>query len=95
MAEVITTLHPENDESIDLYPNIKKENIPANAIETDKIANEAVTENKLDPELQARLADEVVIIVSFATTFLCKSRRSFILACTSVACTISTLVHCI
>lgn len=62
MAEVITTLHPENDDTIDLYPNIKKENIPANAIETAKIANEAVTENKLDPALQARLADEVVIV---------------------------------
>lgn len=62
MAEVITTLHPENDETIDLYPNIKKENIPAGAIETSKIANEAVTEEKLNPALQARLTDEVVIV---------------------------------
>ena len=28
MADKITTLHPENDTSINLYPNVKEENIP-------------------------------------------------------------------
>ena len=50
MADVITTLHPENDETINLYPNIKKDNIPANAIDTGKLANESVTEAKLANE---------------------------------------------
>ncbi len=70
MAEVITTLHPENDETIDLYPNIKKENIPANAIDASKIANEAITENKLDPALQAKLNDEVCILTLSGTSGL-------------------------
>lgn len=37
--EIITTLHPEQDPNTNLYPNIKKENIPDGSID----------ENKLDP----------------------------------------------
>ena len=32
MSEILTTLHPDNDENTNLYPNIKKENIPAKAV---------------------------------------------------------------
>ena len=32
MADIITTLHPENDENTNLYPNVKKENIPSKSI---------------------------------------------------------------
>ena len=37
MTDFITTLHPENDSSVNLYPNIKKENIPSNAIDRNKL----------------------------------------------------------
>ena len=37
MADIITNLHPDNDPSTNLYPNIKKENIPSKSISTDKL----------------------------------------------------------
>lgn len=37
MADIITTLHPENDNETNLYPNIKKENIPSEAINRSKL----------------------------------------------------------
>lgn len=38
MSDIITTLHPENDESINLYPNIKKENIPNGSVDESKLS---------------------------------------------------------
>lgn len=35
--EIITNLHPDNDPNTNLYPNIKKENIPSKSISTDKL----------------------------------------------------------
>lgn len=35
--EIITTLHPDQDPNIDLYPNVKKENIPNNSIDRTKL----------------------------------------------------------
>ena len=43
--EIITTLHPQSDEDTNLYPNIKKENIP----------NEAIDINKLDDGIKSLL----------------------------------------
>ena len=40
MNEIITTLHPENDENINLYPNIKLENIPLYSIDKSRLNNE-------------------------------------------------------
>lgn len=37
MTDIITTLHPENDANTNLYPNIKKENIPNNSIDRTKL----------------------------------------------------------
>ena len=37
MADIITNLHPDGDENTNLYPNIKKENIPSKSISTDKL----------------------------------------------------------
>ena len=34
---IITNLHPDNDPNTNLYPNIKKENIPNKSISTDKL----------------------------------------------------------
>ena len=41
MADIITNLHPDNDPNTNLYPNIKKENIP----------NKSITTNKLDDDV--------------------------------------------
>ena len=43
MAEIITTLHPDGDENTNLYPNIKKENIPSKSISTDKLDNNVLS----------------------------------------------------
>lgn len=45
--DIITTLHPEQDENTNLYPNIKRENIP----------NGAVNKNKLDESIIEELED--------------------------------------
>lgn len=37
MADIITNLHPDGDVNTNLYPNIKKENIPSKSISTDKL----------------------------------------------------------
>lgn len=43
--EILATLHPENNPNDDLFPNVKKENIPSKAINL----------SKLSPEVQAKL----------------------------------------
>ena len=43
MAEIITNLHPDGDESTNLYPNIKKENIPYKAISTNKLDDDVLS----------------------------------------------------
>ena len=43
MADIITNLHPDGDESTNLYPNIKKENIPNKSISTDKLDNNVLS----------------------------------------------------
>ncbi len=45
MVEIITTLHPENNPNDDLFPNVKKENIPSKAINLEKLSDEV--KNKL------------------------------------------------
>lgn len=43
MADIITTLHPENDDATNLYPNIKKENIPDGSIDLIKLDNSVIS----------------------------------------------------
>ena len=40
MSDIITTLHPENEENTNLYPNIKKENIPNKTIDRNKLTDD-------------------------------------------------------
>ena len=47
MAQVITTLKKKGDISVDIYPNIKAENVPNNAIDENKIADNSITTNKI------------------------------------------------
>lgn len=37
MADIITTLHPENDADTNLYPNIKRDNIPDGSVNASKL----------------------------------------------------------
>ena len=58
MSELIKTLHKKGDASVEIYPNIKAENIPDGSIDyiklkqyavtTDKIANSGVTNIKIN-----------------------------------------------
>lgn len=48
MSEILQTLRKKNDTSVEVYPNIKSDNIPADAITTAKILDGAVTENKIN-----------------------------------------------
>ena len=45
MAEILATLHPDNNPNDDLYPNVKKENIPSKAINLSKLSPEV--QNKI------------------------------------------------
>ena len=38
--EILATLHPDNNPNDDLFPNVKKENIPSKAINLDKLSDE-------------------------------------------------------
>lgn len=52
MSEILQTLRKKNDTSVEVYPNIKSDNIPADAITTAKILDGAVTEDKLEGNIQ-------------------------------------------
>lgn len=57
MSDIITTLHPENDESVNLYPNIKKENIPDKAIDKNKLSDGVLNElNAINEQLAPAIA---------------------------------------
>ena len=43
MADIITNLHPDGDKNTNLYPNIKKENIPSKSISTDKLDDNVIS----------------------------------------------------
>lgn len=48
MSDVITTLHKKGDNTVNVYPNIKSDNIPDDSITTDKIVNNAITTDKIE-----------------------------------------------
>lgn len=62
MAEIITTLHKKGDASVDVYPNIKSDNIPNGAITNAKIADNAISTAKLQDTsvTTAKIADGAV-----------------------------------
>lgn len=47
MSEIITTLHEKGTPENEIYPNIKGENIPDNAVTTPKVYNNAITSAKI------------------------------------------------
>lgn len=48
MSEIITTLHEKGNPSNEVYPNIKGDNIPNNAITTAKVNDNAITNEKIN-----------------------------------------------
>ena len=48
MSKVITQLYEKGNHAVEIYPNIVKENIPNDAIETDKIVDASITSDKLE-----------------------------------------------
>lgn len=74
MSEIITTLHKKDDPTVDVYPNIKHENIPSLTITDDKIANNAIITNKLsdnsvtNPKIANRAITEAKIDFMAITT---------------------------
>ena len=47
MSEVIKTLTKKGDASVEVYPNIKRDNIPSGAVDTSKLDDGAVTTAKI------------------------------------------------
>ena len=48
MAELIKQLYKKGDDTTLIFPNIKGDNIPSNAVTSDNIADSAITENKIN-----------------------------------------------
>lgn len=48
MSDIITTLHEKGNPENAVYPNIKGENIPENAITTAKVNDNAITNEKIN-----------------------------------------------
>lgn len=47
MSDIITTLNKKGDRTVNVYPNIQQANIPANAVDSSKLASNSVTTGKL------------------------------------------------
>jgi len=67
MIDIITTLHPENDENTNLYPNIKKENIPNGSIDLTKLSDNVKSLLNNIGELHPSGVDTSTNILAFTT----------------------------
>ena len=47
MSDIITTLNKKGDRTVNVYPNILGANIPANAVDSSRLASNSVTTGKL------------------------------------------------
>lgn len=64
MADIIQTLHLENDPTTNVFPNIKNENIPASAVTTIKIADGSIISTKMaDQCVTTRTIDDQAVTV--------------------------------
>lgn len=59
MNDIITTLHPENDESTNIYPNIKKANIPNGSVDESKLSESV---NNILEGIDTRLSNAIASI---------------------------------
>lgn len=67
MADIITTLHPENDNLTNLYPNIKKINIPTNSIDYNKLDDDVKSLLDSINELHPSGVDTSTNILAYTT----------------------------
>lgn len=69
MSDIITTLHKKGDNTINVYPNIKNENIPSASITGDKLANGSVGTNQLvaNAVASAKISSSAVTASKIAT----------------------------
>lgn len=69
MADIITTLHKKDDNTINVYPNIKAGNIPSASITQDKLANGAVGANQIasNAVTSAKIASSAVTASKIAS----------------------------
>ena len=69
MSDIITTLHKKGDNTVNVYPNIKNENIPSASITQDKLANGAVGTNQLvaNAVTSAKIASNAVTASKIAS----------------------------
>lgn len=65
--KIITTLHPENDDNIDLFPNIIKENIPGSSVDYDKLDEDVKALLQSTTELHPSGVDTSTNILAFTT----------------------------
>lgn len=85
MSEVITTLHKKGDNTVDVYPNIKSENIPNDAVSEDKILDGAVTTDKIadDSVTEDKILDGSVTTDKIADSSVTLDKLGFDLYFTS------------
>ena len=64
MSKVYETLKKKNDTSVEIYPNIERQNIPDGAINTAKVEDASITTNKIvdSAVTSAKLNDGAVTI---------------------------------
>ena len=69
MADIITTLHKKGDNTVNVYPNIKGENIPSASITQDKLANGSVGTNQIvaNAVTSAKIANNAVTASKIAS----------------------------
>lgn len=67
MSDIITTLHPENDDNTNLYPNIKKDNIPYGSIDMGKLGDDVKSLLNSINELHPSGVDTSTNILAFTT----------------------------
>lgn len=76
MSDLIKTLHKKGDNTVNVYPNIKSENIPDDAITTAKITNNAITTSKITNNAitYSKLASNSVISVKIESGAVTNSK---------------------
>lgn len=65
--DIITTLHPDQDPNTNLFPNIKKENIPSKSIDRNKLGDDVISLLNSINELHPSGVDTSTNILAFIT----------------------------
>lgn len=79
MSDLIKTLHKKGDTSTNIYPNIKRDNIPTHAINNDKLDVYAVGTNNINDlaVTTAKLMDECVTTTKISDLAVTRSKIGY------------------